>query len=135
MSASGSPFARLHDSAAFQALERVATARSERLGVTGLHGPARALVLTLLLAKRRTRALVVVPDDARLSDWSRDFAAAAAPHRTGTPRGILLFPALDADPLRRHHRLTRRSHVSASGRSAVSRGERWTCCSSRHGPC
>jgi len=122
MSASGSPFARLQDSAAFQALERAAAARDERLGVTGLHGPARALVLTLLLAKTRARALVVVPDDARLSDWSRDFAAAAA--LTGRdPRGTLLFPALDADPyddIPPHPEVTR-ERVRALGRLA--RGE------------
>jgi hypothetical protein len=62
------------------------------VALTGLHGPAKALVLTLLLAKKRARALVVVPDDARLSDWSRDFAAAGG--LTGRePRTVLLFPA------------------------------------------
>ena len=122
MSGSAAPFARVPDGAAFQALERAAGSHDGRVALTGLHGPARAVALTLLLARRRARALVVVPDDARMSDWSRDLAAAAA--LTGRdPRGILLFPALDADPyddIPPHPEVTR-ERVRALGRLA--RGE------------
>ena len=122
MSGSGAPFARVPDSAAFAALERAVSSRAEPRAVVGLHGPARALVLTLLLARTRSRAVVVVPDDARLSDWSRDLAAAAA--LTGRDaRGVLLFPSLDADPyddIPPHPEVTR-ERVRALGRLA--RGE------------
>ena len=122
MSEGGAPFARVPARAGFDALERAFSSRAERRALVGLHGPARALVVTLLLARTRSRALVVVPDDTGLSDWHRDLAAAAA--LTGRdPRSILLFPALDADPyddIPPHPEVTR-ERVRALGRLA--RGE------------
>jgi transcription-repair coupling factor (superfamily II helicase) len=122
MTGIGAPVARVPDSAAFEDLERAVLDPGARAALSGLHGPARALVLTQLLARTRTRVMIVVPDDAKLSDWSRDFAAAAA--LTGRDaRGALLFPALDADPyddIPPHPEVTR-ERVRALGRLA--RGE------------
>ena len=78
-------------------LERALAGGDLRAAASGLIGPARAAILTLLLARTRRKFVLVVHDDATLAAWERDLIALA--HLLGRdPRGIVVFPALAADP-------------------------------------
>jgi transcription-repair coupling factor (superfamily II helicase) len=82
---------------AYIALERALVGGRDRVATSGLIGPARAAVLTLLLARTRRKFVLVVHDDAALVAWQRDLVALA--HLLGRdPRGIVVFPSLAADP-------------------------------------
>src|SRR5213594_3277557 len=67
--------------------------------VAGLVESSKALVLHLLRALTGRRVLLLVPDEARLDEYSRDLGAFArlAGNGAAAPR-IVRFPALGADP-------------------------------------
>jgi transcription-repair coupling factor (superfamily II helicase) len=97
MSADLALLSPLLDAPAFAALGRGLVSGRPKLAAVGLVGPARAAVLTCLIARADRRVMLVVPDDAALTHWQRDLAAFAT--LTGrSPAGIATLPALDADP-------------------------------------
>ena len=97
MSADRALAATLVAAPAFRAIERALEIEKRRVGSSGLTGPARAAVLTLLLERTRRKIVLVVHDEAALAAWQRDLAALA--NLTGRdPRGIVVFPALACDP-------------------------------------
>ena len=104
---------------AYSALKRALETESGRVASSGLTGPARAAVLTILLERTRRRALLVVPDEASLAAWQRDLAALA--NLLGRdPRGIVVFPTLVCDPYNGipPHPEVERERVRALGRLA-----------------
>jgi len=109
----------LLEAAVYGVLERALGADHGPVASTGLTGPARAAVLTLLLARTQRRVVLVVPDDAALAAWQRDLAALA--QLLGRdPRGIVVFPTLVCDPYNRipPHPEVERERVRALGRLA-----------------
>jgi transcription-repair coupling factor (superfamily II helicase) len=87
----------LLDAPAFQDLVR-RMGRDERgLSLTGLVVGARALVLSLLVARGGRPVMLVVPDDAAVEAYRRDLAALAG-LAGRDPARIVTMPALDADP-------------------------------------
>jgi transcription-repair coupling factor (superfamily II helicase) len=104
---------------AFTALETALADGKDRAAASGLVGPARAAVLTLLLARTRRRFVLVVHDDTALAAWQRDLVALA--HLLGRDaRGIVVFPALACDPYNDipPHPEVERDRVRALGRLA-----------------
>jgi transcription-repair coupling factor (superfamily II helicase) len=110
-------FASLVAAPAFTALETALADGKDRVAASGLIGPARAAVLTLLLARTRRRFALIVHDDTALAAWQRDLVALA--HLLGRdPRGIVVFPALVCDPYNDipPHPEVERDRVRALGR-------------------
>ena len=66
--------------------------------VTGVLGPARALVEAVLACEDEAPVLLVVPDERRLAETTSDLASFLS--WIGKPRPVLPFPALDTDPYR-----------------------------------
>jgi transcription-repair coupling factor (superfamily II helicase) len=90
-------FGSLAAAPAYAALERALRAGADPVATSGLTGPARAVALTLLLARTGRKVLLVAHDDAAVAGWQRDLVAVAT--LVGRdPRGIVVFPALVADP-------------------------------------
>ncbi len=104
-------------SPAFAALERALARGGSGTDAAGLTGPARAAVLTLLVARTRRRLLLIVHDDASLAAWQRDLVAVAG-LLGRDPRGIVVFPALAGDPYNEipPHPEVERERVRALGR-------------------
>ena len=97
MSAGFALLPTLSSAAPYAALLRALETGTGSVACSGLTGPARAAALTLLVARTRRKLLLVVHDDTALSAWQRDLVALAG--LTGKdPRGIVVFPALVADP-------------------------------------
>jgi transcription-repair coupling factor (superfamily II helicase) len=82
---------------AYSAIELALEIEKRRVASSGLTGPARAAVLTLLLERTRRKVLLVVPHDAALAIWQRDLIALANLMGRDS-RGIVVFPALACDP-------------------------------------
>ena len=105
---------------AFIALERALAERERpRRRERADRSRARPPSLTLLLARTRRRFLLVVHDDAALAAWQRDLVAAGPASRPGSA-GIVVFPALVADPYNDipPHPEVERERVRALGRLA-----------------
>jgi transcription-repair coupling factor (superfamily II helicase) len=101
----------------YTAIERALGIDGRRIASTGLTAPARAAVMTLLLARTQRKVLLVVPDDAALAMWHRDLVALA--NLLGRdPRGIVVFPTLVCDPYNGipPHPEVERERVRALGR-------------------
>ncbi len=102
---------------AFIAIESALAAGKDRVAASGLIGPARAAVLTLLAARTKRKFMLVVHDDAALMAWQRDLVALA--NLLGRdPRGVVVFPALACDPYNDipPHPEVERERVRALGR-------------------
>jgi transcription-repair coupling factor (superfamily II helicase) len=102
---------------AFIAMESALTGGRDRIAASGLIGPARAAVLTLLLPRTRRRFVLVVQDDTSLLAWQRDLVALS--HLLGRdPKGVVVFPALACDPYNDipPHPEVERERVRALGR-------------------
>jgi transcription-repair coupling factor (superfamily II helicase) len=119
MSADLALVSSLAEAAVYSVLERALGAEGRRVATSGLTGPARAAVLTLLLARTRRQVVLVVPDDAALAAWQRDLVALAT-LLGRDPRGIVVLPALVCDPYNRipPHPEVERERVRALGRLA-----------------
>jgi transcription-repair coupling factor (superfamily II helicase) len=81
----------------YVAIEHALQIDKRRVAAIGLTGPARAAVMTLLLARTQKKVVLVVPDEAALGLWHRDLVALAGLFGRD-PRGIVVFPALACDP-------------------------------------
>src|SRR5262245_37024988 len=117
MSASAALTSAVVSAPAYGAIERALTSPDERVGVSGLTGPAAALALSVMTARAGRGILLVVRDDAAMSTWQRDLAAAY--QLLGrNPRGIVPFPTLIADPYNNipPHAEIERERVRALGR-------------------
>jgi transcription-repair coupling factor (superfamily II helicase) len=100
-------------------LHRALEGAQDRVACSGLTGPARAAVLTVALERTGSKIFLVVHSDSALSAWHRDLVAVAQ-LMGRDPRGIVVFPALAADPYNAipPHPEVERERVRALGRLA-----------------
>jgi transcription-repair coupling factor (superfamily II helicase) len=81
----------------FQELARRLAQGDAGLRLSGLVPGARALAISLLVARVGRPVLLVVPDDSSLDGFRRDLSALAG-LTGGSATRIVMMPALDADP-------------------------------------